>query len=66
MVESSRIKGSFNAWAVKVLKGHNRSSRRLYHVNDIDRGYRLIMTRRSNMRALKDKSNIPRAPKAKM
>ena len=29
VVDSSRIKGPFNAWAVKVLKSHTRDIRRL-------------------------------------
>ena len=41
VVEASRRKCPFNAWGVNVLKGHNRDIRRLYRVNDIDRGYRL-------------------------
>ena len=39
VVEVSSRKGNFNAWEVKVLKGHTRDIRRLYHVKDIDRGY---------------------------
>ena len=41
VVEASRIKVHFNAWAAKVLKGHTRNNRRLYHVKGIIRGYRM-------------------------
>ena len=55
MVEASRIKGTFNDWEVKVLKCHTRAIRRLYHVNNIDRGYRLEMSRRERKQVLKTK-----------
>ena len=38
---ASRRKGPFNAWAVKAIKGHTISIRRLYCVKEINRGYRL-------------------------
>ena len=41
VVESSRIKGNLNDWAVKVMKVNTRAIRRLYRVRGIDRGYRL-------------------------
>ena len=55
MAEEYRRKGTFNAWAVKVLKGHTRAIRRLYRVKDIDRGYRLEMDKRERKQALKAK-----------
>ena len=60
MVEASRIKAPFAAWVVKVKKGHTKAIRRFYRVRDIDRGYKLEITRRSNKQVLKAKSNIPR------
>ena len=66
MVESSRIKGLFNAWAVKVLKGYTRAIGNLYHVRDVDRGYRLEMDRRYIKQVLEAKSNMPRSLKANM
>ena len=41
VVETSTRKGPFSDLAVKVLKGHTRAIRCLYHVKDINRGYRL-------------------------
>ena len=55
MVEATSRKGPFNDWVVKVLKGHTRSIRHLYHVEDIGRGYRLEMARRESKQALKAK-----------
>ena len=46
VLEASRRKGSFNDWAVNFLNGHTRDIRRLYHVKEIGRGYRLEMARR--------------------
>ena len=46
VVEASRRKGPFNTWAVIILKGHTRDIRYLYHVKDIDQGYRMEMARR--------------------
>ena len=36
-----RINSNFNAWAVKIIKGHTRAIRFLYCVRYIDKGYRL-------------------------
>ena len=66
VVEASRRKCPFNAWGVNVLKGHNRDIRRLYRVNDIDRGYRLENFRTVSKQVLYSKSKIPRYLKANM
>ena len=50
MVEASRRKLPFNAWEVRVLKDHTISIRRLYHVKDIDKGYRLEIDRRGKIK----------------
>ena len=57
-------KGPFNAWSVKVIKGHTIAIRNLYYVKDIGRGYRLEMTRRTKKQVLKVKSKIMRSLKA--
>ena len=41
VVEASSIKGTFNAWVIKFLKGHTIDIRCLYHVTEVDKGYRL-------------------------
>ena len=66
VLEASRRKVHFNAWAVKVLKGHIRAIRCLYCVKDIGRGYRLEIDRREKNQALEAKSNTPRSLKAKI
>ena len=66
MIETCRRKGTFNAWVVKVLKGHTRAIRHFYYIKDIDRGYRLEMARREKNQALKYTSNMPRELEAKM
>ena len=66
MLEASRRKGPFNAWAVKVLRGQTRASRHLYHVRDVDSGYGLEMVSRSKKQALKVKSNMPRSLQMKI
>ena len=50
VLEASREKGFFNAWGVKVLKGHTRAIRKLYRVRDIDRCYRLEISRREKIK----------------
>ena len=54
-IEASSRKATFNDWAVKVIKVHTGAIRCLYHVKDIDRGYRMEMDRREHNQALKDK-----------
>ena len=39
VIEVSKRKGPFDAWAVKVLKVHTRANMRLYNIRYIDRGY---------------------------
>ena len=55
MVGASRRKGTFNAWEVKVPKGHTGSTRRVYHVKDVDRGYGIEISRRARNQALEYK-----------
>ena len=52
VVEASRRKGPFNAWAVKVLKDHTRDIILFYCVKDIGRGYRLEMDIRERNQAI--------------
>ena len=66
MLETFRIKGPFNDWVKKVLKGHTRSIRRVYRFKEVDRVSSLEMDRRTNNKSLKEKSKIPRSLKEKM
>ena len=66
VVEASRRKGPFNAWAIKVLKGHIITIRCLYHVKEVVRGYSLEMNIRSNKKSFEGKSKMQRTLKAKM
>ena len=66
VVEASRRNFHFNARVVKVLKVHTKAIRHLYHVEDIDKVYRLEIDRKERNQALKTKSNIPIDLKSKM
>ena len=66
VLDASMIKGTFNDWKLKVIKGNNGAIRRLYRVQDIGRGYSLEMARRERNRLLKSKSKIPRSQDPKI
>ena len=65
-VESFRRKGVYNAWSANFLKGPTRAVKHLYIMKGIDRGYKVVATRRSSNNASEEKSNIPRALKNKL
>ena len=66
VVESSRMKGIYNSWSTKLLKGHTSSFNRMYRMKEVYRCYITVATRRAGSYASEAISNMPKSHKSKL